>query len=117
VEGDESALAKLGGAMTDTALAILMAGIVASHLRMHRCKRDDVDNDCYDDDDDDNDGEGGGFAVDGPGGRHRGCRGPRPGVWVAVVAAARDDDDNDRNDEGEGGNPPIPNDAAAGGGQ
>jgi len=60
VEGDESALAKLGGAMTDTALAILMAGIVASHLRMHRCKRDDVDNDCYDDDDDDNDGEGGG---------------------------------------------------------
>ena len=58
MEGDESALAKLGGAMTDTALAILMAGIVASHLRMHHCKRDDADNDCYNDDDDD-DGEGG----------------------------------------------------------
>ena len=60
VEGDESALAKLGGAMTDTTLAILMAGIVVSHLRMHRCKRDDADNDCYDDDDDD-DGKGGGL--------------------------------------------------------
>ncbi len=36
VERDESALAKLGGGMTDTALAILMAGITASHLRMHR---------------------------------------------------------------------------------
>ena len=60
MEGDESALAKLGGAMTDTTLAILMAGIVVSHLRMHRCKRDDADNDCYDDDDDD-DGKGGGL--------------------------------------------------------
>ena len=36
VERDESALAKLGGGMTDTSLAILMAGITASHLRMHR---------------------------------------------------------------------------------
>ena len=31
----ESALAKLRGDMTDTALAILMAGIIVSHLRMH----------------------------------------------------------------------------------
>ena len=33
-----SALAKLGGGMTDTALAMLTAGIAASHLRMHRRK-------------------------------------------------------------------------------
>ena len=32
------------------------------------------------------------------------------------MVAAYDDNDNDRNDEGEVGNPPIPNDAAAGGG-
>jgi hypothetical protein len=38
VECDESALAKLGGGMTDTALAILMAGITAFHLRMH-CRK------------------------------------------------------------------------------
>jgi hypothetical protein len=35
MERDKSALAKLGGGMMDTALAILMAGIIASHLRMH----------------------------------------------------------------------------------
>ena len=33
-----STLAKLGGGMTDTALAMLTAGIAASHLRMHRRK-------------------------------------------------------------------------------
>ena len=32
----KSTLAKLGGGMTDTALAILMAGITVSHLCMHR---------------------------------------------------------------------------------
>ena len=78
MERDGSALAKLGGAMTDTALTILMAGIATSHLRMHRCKRDNDNNDCYDDDDDKDD-EGGGFAVDGPGRCRRGCRGLRPG--------------------------------------
>jgi hypothetical protein len=35
VERNESALTKLGGGMTDTVLAILMARITASHLRMH----------------------------------------------------------------------------------
>jgi hypothetical protein len=38
VERNESALAKLGEGMTDTIHAILMAGITASHLHMHRCK-------------------------------------------------------------------------------
>jgi hypothetical protein len=35
VERDECALLKLWGGMTDTALAILIAGITTSHLRMH----------------------------------------------------------------------------------
>ncbi len=35
VEHDEFALTKLGGGMTETVLAILMAGITASHLRKH----------------------------------------------------------------------------------
>ena len=35
VERYGSALAKLGGGMTDTALAMLTVGIAASHLRMH----------------------------------------------------------------------------------
>ena len=52
VERNGSALAKLGGAMTDTALAILIAGIAASHLHMHRHERNDDNNDCYDDNDD-----------------------------------------------------------------
>ena len=62
MERDGYALAELRGAMTNTALAILMAAIAASHLRMHRRERDDDDDDCYDDDDDgdDDDDEGGG---------------------------------------------------------
>ena len=78
MERNGSALAKLGGAMTDTALAILIAGIATSHLHMHCHERNDDNSDCYDDNDDDDD-EGGEFAVDGPGGRRRGCRGPCPG--------------------------------------
>jgi hypothetical protein len=35
VDRNESTLAKLGGGMMDTALAILMVGIIASHLRIH----------------------------------------------------------------------------------
>jgi len=61
VKCDGSTLAKLGGAMMDTALTILMAGIAASHLRMHRRKCDDDDDDCYnnngDDDNNDNDND------------------------------------------------------------
>ena len=61
VESDVSALAKLGEAMTDTALAILMAGIAASHLCIHNRERDNDDDGCYDnDDDDDEDNKGGG---------------------------------------------------------
>jgi hypothetical protein len=41
---DGSALAKLGGGTTDTTLAMLMAGIAASHLCMHCCEPGD-DND------------------------------------------------------------------------
>jgi hypothetical protein len=105
--------------MTNTALAILMAAIAASHLRMHRRERDDDDDDCYDDDDDgdDDDDEGGGspwtVLADAAAAAADLVLARR--AWAAV-AAARDDDDNDRDDDGEGGDPPIPDDASAGGG-
>ena len=78
MERDGSALAKLGGGMTDTTLVIFMAKIATSHLRMHHCEHDNDDDDCYDDDDNKND-EGVGFAVDGPGRCRRGCLRPHPG--------------------------------------
>ena len=98
MERDGSALAKLGGGMTDTALVILMVGIAAFHLRMHHRERnDDVDN-CYDDNDDDNDdnkGEGSPWTVLADAATAAADLILARRAWVAV-AAARDDDDNDQ---------------------
>ena len=67
-ECDGSALTKLGGGMTGTALTMLTAGITTSHLCMHRCELRRRQRRR----------RGGGFAVDGHG-RHRGSSGPHPG--------------------------------------
>ena len=103
----------------DTALAILIVGIVASHLRMHCRERDDDDDDCYDNKDDNNneDNKGGGLPwmvlADAAVAAADLVLAMR--AWAAV-AAVRDEDDNDCNADGKGGDSRIPNDAVAGGG-